>query len=213
MSRPAYFSACLFALGLTQASTALANNEERTVEVIKPAEQTSDIRRASLDGKRVELGVYGGFLSVEDFNTNGVAALSLSYHFSSRLLAQVNYGRSNVERATFEEVSGGDFLAESDRDFEYQSVLIGLRLMQGRSFLGARRKFNSYLYLMAGPSQVSFAGQDNTGVVFGISYKTVLTDWLTLDLNFRDIVVDREFLSYEKTTHNTELTFGLNALF
>lgn len=213
MSCRTFLSVSLATLTLAQASAVVANGETRSVEVIRPAEQTSDIRRAAIDGKRFELGVYAGLLSVEDFNTNAVTGLSLNYHISTRFLAQLNYGLSSVERATFEEISGGDFLADDDRDFEYQSLLAGYRLMNGRSFLGARRKFNSHLYLLAGPARVSFAGEDNTGAVVGINYKTVLTDWLTLDLDFRDIIVEREFLGTDKRTHNIEMTLGLKVLF
>lgn len=213
MPSPKYYSACLLALGLAQVSTAAADSEKRSVEPIKPPEQSSDIRRAAIDNERFEVGPFAGFLSVEDFDTNLVTGISVNYHVSSRFLAQFNYGLAVVERATFEDVSGGNFLSEDDRDFEYVSLLAGYELMQGRSFLGARRKFNSHLYLMAGPSQVSFAGEDNTGLVVGINYKVVANDWLTLDLDFRDIIVDREFLGTTKTTHNTQLTLGFNALF
>lgn len=224
MPYPAHFSRCLLAIGLSTASatgafadssdsTNAKANDERRVEAIKPEEQTTRASRAAIDSERFEAGLYGGILSVEDFGTQGVGGFSVNYHFNSHFLAQINYGRSDVERATFEEVSGGDFLAESDRTFEYRSLLGGYRLMEGRSFLGERRKFNSYLYIMAGASQISFAGEDNSGIVVGLTYKTVLTDWLTLNLDFRDIILDREFLDDTKTTHNTELTLGLSALF
>lgn len=215
MSRPTYFSACLLGIGLTALNTAIADSEGTPVTVIQPAEQTTSIRPAVIDGGQFEFGPYVGFLSVEDFNTNLVAGLSLSYHVNSRLLAQFNYGRSTTERATFEDISGDgeNFLSEGDRDFHYQSLLAGYNLMPGRSFLGERRKFNSYIYLMAGAGRVSFAGEDNTGLVLGINYKTVLREWLTVNLDFRDVIVDRAFLGNNKTTHNIEMTLGISALF
>lgn len=207
-------SACLMTLGLTVlASPAFSNSAGKTVEVIKPKEQISDIKPAAIDTERFELGPYVGFLSVEDFNTNTVAGLSLSYHINSRFLTQLSYGQSSVGRATFEEVAEGDFLSEKDRDFDYQSLLAGYNLMQGRSFLGQRRKFNSHVYLMAGAANVSFAGQDKTGLALGITYKTVVTDWLVVNLDFRDIMVDREFLGNSKTTHNTEIGLNITAMF
>lgn len=215
MLGPTYFSTCLIGLGLMGLSgTAGANADgDRNANVIKPVERTSRIKPAAIDTEKFELGAYLGFLSVEDFNTNRVAGLSLNYHISVQFLAQINYGQSTVERATFEEVAEGNFLSNRDREFNYQSLSAGYNLLHGRSFLGAQRKFNSHVYLMAGAAQVSFAGQDNTGLVLGVNYKTVVTDWLTVNLDFRDLIVDREFLGNRKTTHNTELSLGVSALF
>lgn len=212
MSCSTYLSACMIGLGLS-ALTHTAYGEGKTVEVIKPKEQTTNIKPAAIDTERFELGAYVGLLSVEDFSTNTVTGFSLSYHLNSRFLAKLNYGRSTIARATFEDVSEGNFLLEKDRDFEYQSLLGGYELAQGRSFLGQRRKFNSHIYLLAGPGRVSFAGQDNAAIVIGISYKTVMTDWLTVNLDFQDIIVDREFLANGKTTHNTEITLNISAMF
>lgn len=183
-----------------------------SVEVIQPVEQTSSIRRAAIEGGQFEFGPYVGLLSVEDFNTNPVMGLFVAYHVNDRFLAQLDYGQSTVDRASFEEVSEGTFLSDSDRDFSYQSVLAGYNLMHGRSFLGERRKFNSNLYLIGGAAKVDFAGEDNIGFVYGINYKTVLKGWLTLDLNFRDFVVDRDFLGDSKATHNIEVSLGINIL-
>ncbi len=205
---------CLVALGLSVLSThSLAQEQSARVEVVKPPERTERARRAAIDSEHFELGAYFGALSVEDFSTELSGGITLNYHISSRFMVQGHYAQADIERATFEEVSGGNFLSEADRTFEHLSVLAGYRLAEGRSFFGGDRKFNSYLYALAGPSQVSFAGEDNTGLILGLSYKTVLTDWATLNLDVRDIVVNRSFLGDDKTTHNTELALGFNLLF
>lgn len=205
---------CLITLGLSALSMNGHTQEPGSrVEVVKPPERTEHARRAAIDSENFELGAYLGALSVEDFSTQVSAGLTLNYHISSRFMVQAHYAQSDVGRATFEEISDGNFLSDSDRTFEQLSVLAGYRLAEGRSFFGEARKFNSYIYVLAGPSQVSFAGEDNTGLTLGLSYKTVLTDWATLNLDARDIVVDRSFLGDKKTTHNTELAIGLNLLF
>lgn len=214
MRYAAAFPACLVALGLSAFSlNAHAQEQGSRVEVVKPPERTERAQRAAIDSEHFEVGAYLGALSVEDFSTQLSVGLTLNYHLSTRFMVQAHYARSDVERATFEEISGGNFLSDSDRTFEHLSVLAGYRLAEGRSFFGGRRKFNSYLYALAGPSQISFAGEDHTGLAFGLSYKTVLTDWATLNLDVRDLVVDRSFLGDDKTTHNTELAVGLNLLF
>lgn len=214
MSFPAYFSAGVFGFGfMVVASAALGGPDGSSFEVIKPEEKPSKIKPAAIDSEKFELGPYVGMLSVEDFNANRVVGLSLNYHMSKRFIFQLNHGESTVSRATFEEVSEGNFLSKNDRDFEYSTLLAGYKLMHGRSFLGESNKFQSDIYLMLGAASVDFAGDDGTGAVFGINYKTTITDWLTLNLDFRDIIVDRDFLGSNKTTHNTEITLGINALF
>lgn len=214
MSCFTYFrSMCALGLSLAAlASDAYGYDQGRTVEVIKPPEQTSRIKPAAIDSERFEFGPYAGFVSVEDFGANTVTGLALGYHVSHRFLAQLNYGRASIGRAAFEDVIDGEFLAENDRNFVYQSLLGGYMMVQGRSFLGRQRKFNSHIYLMAGAGKVSFAGQDNPAIVFGIDYKTVLTDWLIISIDFRDIAFERAFLGSSKTTHNTEVTVNLSVM-
>lgn len=204
-------SLTLALLGAAPSAPALANNER--VDVIKPPEQSARATRSALDDEHFEIGLSVGRLSVEDFESNTSATLSFNYYPFDRWVVQGLYGRADISRATFETVAGGNFLGEDDRVLEYQGVLGGYQVLNGRSFFGARRKFNSYLYLLAGPAQVDFAGEQNSGGIVGVSYKTVLTDWMTLNLDFRDIVAERHFLGADKTTHNLEVSIGLGVIF
>lgn len=211
MSRPFHPLICLLSLGL--AANSFGDDSGNSGAVIEANKKTVSAQVAAIDTEKFELGGYLGMLSVEDFNSNPVTGLSLVYHINNRFLAQVNYGTSTVGRAAFEEIVGGNFLADGDYDFEYVNVLAGYKLLDGRSFLGKRHKYNSSIYIMAGPTQVSFAGEDNTGIVFGASYRTVMTDWLTMNLDVRNTLVDRDFLEDNKKTNNTEMFLGINALF
>jgi outer membrane beta-barrel protein len=66
---------------------------------------------------------------------------------------------------------------------------------------------------MGGIEKVQFAGNDETGFIFGASYKIVLTDWLTGTVDLRNHNFKREFISDSKTTNNIEMTVGFSALF
>lgn len=211
MSRPMNILACMLGLAIT--TNTYGDDTSKPVTVIDPDKAVTTVQAAAIDTEHFELGPYVGLLSVEDFNSNPVTGISFSYHIHRKFIAQINYGLSTVDQAAFEEVAGGDFLAKEDYDFKYVNILAGYNLLDGRSFLGKRHKFNSAIYLMAGVADVSFAGNDNTGMVFGVNYKAVITDWLTLNLDFRDTIVNREFLNDEKKTNNTELLLGVSALF
>jgi outer membrane beta-barrel protein len=201
---------CLLGLGVTAYS--YGDNGNKPVKIIEPDKPVTSVQPAAIDTERFELGAYVGLLSVEDFNTNPVTGFSLSYHINDSFIVQTNYGASTVSKAAFEEVAGGgDFVG--DHDFTYINLLAGYKVLDGRSFLGKRQKFNSAIYLLAGAADVSFARNSKTGMVLGASYRAVITDWLTMNLDVRDTIVDIELLGDSKKTNNTEMVIGVNALF
>lgn len=198
-------------MGLMATAYTYGQNNAKPVKIIEPNKPVTSVQAAAIDTEKFELGVYGGLISIEDFNTNTVTGLSFSYHITGSFLATLNYGTATVSKAAFEDVAGLNFL--EDYDFTYTSILAGYKLVDGRSFLRKRHKFNSAIYLQAGAAQVEFAGQDNAGLVIGASYRTVITDWLTMNLDIRDTMVDVELNNNSKKTNNTEMAIGINALF
>jgi outer membrane beta-barrel protein len=210
MPRPINMLVYLLSLGIT--SYSFAENNNKHVKIIEPDKTVTSIQAAAIDTEKFELGPYVGLLSVEDFNSNFVSGIAFTYHINKKFITQINYGLSTVKKAAFEEVAAGNFLAKKDYDFEYVNLLGGYDLLDGRSFLGKNHKFNSAIYLLVGAAEVSFAGEKNTGLVAGVSYRAVITDWITINLDLRDTRVSRNFLNDEKTTKNTEKLLGLNVL-
>ena len=187
--------------------------EDHDVTVIEPVKKAKEIKSAAIDDERFELGAYLGVISLEDFNTVSMLGLSASYHVFPKWILSVAYGKSGSPEAAFEQQEDGDFVEDRDAGFEYVSLLGSYQLLEGRSFLGVNKKYSTHLFVDAGVEDVTFAGESQTGVVFGATYKMVLTDWLTTDLRMRDHVVERTFLGDEKTTHNIEMVLALQALF
>lgn len=197
-------------------NTPLYATEEKTskpISIIKPKKKVTKVKSSAIDTENYELGIIYGSLSVEDFSTNPLTGLSMTYHFNSTYMAQLIHTRSEVDKATFEQVIGLNFLREGDRKFKSTQLQVGYQLFHGRSFQGAQKKFNSHIYLTAGVEQVKFAGDSQVGMTVGATYKIVTTDWLTLDLNLRNHFVNRDFLSDNKQTSNIEFSIGVNALF
>ena len=186
-----------------------------SVKIIEPKKEITVAKSAAIDDESVELGLYTGYLAVEEFNANPVFGVALAYHVTPKLMLQLNYGESEVDRATFENLAQGNFLTREGRSFEYYSLLAGYKILRGRSFFGKNSKYNSDIYLFAGASSVDFADGKDTGVVFGSSYRVVLTDYLTMNVDFKGYSVDREIESLDdkQNTLNTELVFGLNVIF
>lgn len=206
---PTLLACALFAVsGFTLAQD---KESKKPVKIIEPTKSAPQLQAAAIDSEKIELGIYTGLLSVEDFNTNVVTGVAFNYHLSKRFIAQAAYGKTEVDQAAFEKVANGRFL--SDYEFTYVDLVVGYKLLDGRSFLGKRHKYNSALYFLGGAADVSFGDNSETGIVLGTSYRTVLTDWMTLNVDVRNTTVDMELNGVTKKTNNTELNVGLNALF
>lgn len=186
--------------------------QDENVRVIEPDKEGSEARYAAIDSEKFELGAYIGMLSVEDFGSDVVSGIELSYHFTPAWMLQLNYGEASVDEAAFE-TSDRSFLTESDRDFEYYSLVAAYRLLRGRSFIGSRNKYDSDIYLLAGPERVRFAGDREWGLGFGVSYRLVLADWVIANVDIREHLVKRTFIGDRKQTMNTELRIGFSWLF
>ncbi len=186
---------------------------EQEVQIIKPDEQDTAPKGALLDSEKFEIGFSLGQVAVEDFNSQGATNINITYHINSDFSLLFESGKADIDPATFEEVLGRNYLSESDREFNYQTLAGGYKLTHGRSFLGASSKYESNIYLLFGVDRIEFARNDETGFMLGAKYKTVLTDWLTWDLSIKNHFFEREFNGESKQTQNTELSFGLNVMF
>lgn len=208
----------IFVFGISLISVCHAENNDsnidiKPIKVIEPAKEQRIVQGAAIDTESFEVGVFAGSISVEDFSANGLFGVSSIYHFSDRMLVLASYGRSDVDKATFEKVVGGSFLKSSDRKLEYFDIQYGYNLFPGRSFMGKERKYNSGIYLLTGIGSTKFAGDKNVTLILGSSYRIVMTDWLTWNIDFRDRIFNREFIDDSKQTHNIEITSGINVLF
>jgi outer membrane beta-barrel protein len=199
--------------GICFSVNALSQNSKDSVVIIEPEKTVTNVQAAAIDDEHFELGFYLGSISVEEFNTNLITGLSLTYHINSNWLTQAQYGITKVQRAAFEDTSGFIFLSEDDLNYEYIRVMGGYKIIDGRSFLGKRHKFNSAVYFLAGISDIDFAGSRNQGVALGLSYRTVITDWLTMNLDINNTTVNLELFGDKKKVNNTEMNIGVNALF
>lgn len=182
------------------------------IKIIEPKKQQRDIHEAAIDTELFEVGIFTGYIAVEDFNSNFVSGLSAAYHFKERMMLLAHYGSSKIDRASFETNTQSNFLSDSDRKFTYLDLQFAYNVFPGKSFFGNTSNFDSGIYLLAGAGRTKFAGDTATGFVFGSSYRMVITDYMTVNFDFKDHLFDRDFTE-KKQTHNIEFTAGANVLF
>lgn len=212
----------LICLAVTASACSLFGRDDAPVDdvdastsVISPEVARRDIRQPKIDTENFEVGAFAGLLSVEDFGSTTVYGVRGRYHITEGLFAEGTYATSSkLDLTSAEVLAGFDLLGSGDRKYGYYDVAVGYNLLPGETFIGRNRAFNSALYVIAGAGQTSLGADDYFTMTFGAGYQVLATDWLALDFGVRDHLFDLEFTTGEKkSTHNIELTMGINYFF
>ena len=183
-------------------------------QVIEPVVERRDIEEPDIDTENFEVGAFAGILAIEDFGSDLVYGARLTYHLTEGFFVEGSVGRSNAGMTSFEILGGGaPILSDSERELPYYNLNVGYNILPGEAFVGQVRAYNTGLYIIAGMGSTRFAGDDRFTVNFGAGYRFILTDSISLHMDFRDHLFDIDVVGEEKTTHNLEATLGLTAFF
>jgi len=185
----------------------------QTDPVIQPEVQRREVKESDINTENFELGLFFGFLSIEDFGTDIVYGLRLDYHITEDLFLQGSYGLSSAGTTSFERIGGITLLSDAQRDYTYYNVLLGYNLLPGEAFITRSTTFNSSLYVVAGAGNTEFAGDNHFTITWGAGYAITVNSWLAVHLDFRDHVFNIAVTGEDKTTHNLEATLGINYYF
>jgi outer membrane beta-barrel protein len=206
-----YCALAALTLGALPLSALAADQPE---QVVQPEIERREVSEADIDTENLEIGVFYGAMSVEDFGTNPVYGARLGYHVTEYVFVEAAYGHTDTSETTFERLSGSaQLLAGDDRKLDYYNLSFGFNLFPGESFVGRKWAFTSGFYLIGGVGSTSFAGEDNFTWNFGCGYKVLANDWLALRVDARDHIFDVDLLGQNQTTHNLEFTGGLSIFF
>ncbi|MCP4471718.1 MAG: outer membrane beta-barrel domain-containing protein [Gammaproteobacteria bacterium] len=201
-------------LVLPAAEAAAQSDEDGQTSLIEPQIERVDFDESLIDTADFEIALYGGYLAVENFDTNFVSGLRLGYHISEDFFVQASYGSSKVGKTSFEKLSGGaPLLSDSERDVEYYLISLGFNLFPGEAFLTDSTTFNTVFYISGGLGSTDFAGDERHTLTYAAGHRTVFTDNFSLDIEMRDLVFDMDIFGKEETTHNLEFTVAVNLFF
>lgn len=200
-----------------QEEVVLSSDEEPTSippRVIEPEVERREVRVARIDSENVELGVYYGALSIEDFGTNPVQGITAAYHVTEDLFFQASFGRSKAGRTSYETLGGAvQLLTSSERHFTYYGLSLGYNLFPGEVYIGRNLAMNSSLYLLGGIGSTKFAGDQRFTVNFGAGYRILPTDWLAIHIDVQDRVFQSDLLGRDKLTNNIGAHLGVTVFF
>lgn len=193
--------------GPVLAQTPFPQQEEEPIFQPKVERRKVDI--AAIDTEDFEVGPFVGWMSIQDFGVNTVAGVRLSYHINEDLFAEGTLGATKADKTSYELLSGGSqILTPDQRDFTFYSISLGYNLFQGESFFGARKAFNSALYLIGGIGNTDFGGSERFTVNLGVGYRFLANDWLSFHLSLRDHFFEHDLFGADTTAHNWEASFS-----
>lgn len=199
----------LLLLALAVPVTAPAQPQE---PVIQPEIDRRDIRIPRINVDDIEIGVYGGVLSVQDFGSESVSGARVAYHLTEDFFVEAAFGRSTVSDESFRRL-GIPVFTSPEEDLEYYHLSVGYNLFPGEIFFGKNWAMTSAVYLIGGVGNASFNDEDNTAFNIGIGIRVLPTDWLALRAEMRDLLFESDILGKNELKHNFELTFGLSVYF
>lgn len=181
---------------------------------LTPELDRRQVKLANIDTENFEVGISGGLLSVEDFETNPVAIAQLTYHVTEDFFVQARYGSSEVGQSSFDRLSGAaSLLGENDRDLTFYDLSVGVNVFPGEAFLLDKWAVNSSFYIVGGAGNTDFAGSERFTVNAGLGYRMIANDFIAFNFSVRDHVFDTELTGSKKATHNIEIGAGLSIFF
>jgi outer membrane beta-barrel protein len=198
----------------TDTSATTASDDAAPPRVIEPQVERRQVKVPRIKSSNVELGLFYGALSIEDFGSNPDYGVTAAYHITEDFFFQGEAGRSRGGRTSFETLSGNiQLLTEAERRFTYYDLSLGYNFLPGEAFIGRGVAMTSAFYLLGGFGATDFAGDTKFTVNFGAGYRVVPTDWLALHVTVQDHVFQTSLLGVTKLTNNIEARMGATVFF
>lgn len=212
-----FLTAAMVASLILAPSLALAATDPEQLELEPLVVREPDRRQVdvdALDSENIEIGVFGGIMSIQDFGTDTVVGARLAYHITEDFFVEGTYGQTTLGQTSFERLSGGaQILTDDERDLTYYNVSLGWNIFPGEAFVGGRFAFKGGLYLVGGVGSTNFGGDNRFTINGGVGYRLIATDWLAMHVTLRDHVFDSDLLGEADTLHNLEFSGGLTLFF
>ena len=188
--------------------------DEAPPRVVEPEVARREVKVPKIRSSNIEVGLYYGELSIEDFGGHPVWGVTGAYHITEDFFFQAEYGSSKAGRTSFEVLGGNvQLLTESERRFTYYDLSLGYNFLPGEAFFGRGVAMTSAFYLIGGFGGTDFAGDTKFTVNFGAGYRVVPADWLAVHITVQDRVFQSSLLGTTKLTNNLEARIGVTVFF
>ena len=190
-----------------------SSNNDALDAIVSPDIERRVITEDMLDSEDWEVGVYGGVLNVEEFDSNLVYGLRLAYHMTEALVLEINLGSSEVGDSFEESLDGGlPGLNSDDRKYSYYNISYVYNIFPGEIFFGSNTAYKTDIYLMGGLGNTTFNQNDFFTFSVGAGLRFYLTDAIALHATLKDHIYDSDVATVQQV-HNIESTLGLSVYF
>lgn len=186
---------------------------EDSKSLIEPDVKPQKVDESLIDTENFEIGVFGGVLNIEDFESSPVYGARIAYNLSESFFLEANVGFAEGGETSFEKLAGDvELLTDHERDYTFYNLNFGYRILPGEAFIGDYA-FNTNFYLVAGAGATEFAGDNRFTGNVGFGYQMLLTDSFSIHVGAREHMYNIDVLGEDKTAFNTELSAGLSVFF
>jgi len=196
-------------IGLLLAGKVFAEQPE---QVIQPELDRREIHIPKIDTEDVEIGIYGGTLSVEDFGAESVEGARLAYHVTEDFFLEGVTARSTVSDESFYRF-GVPIFSQREVDLTLYYLSIGINLFPGEVFIGKKWAMTSAVYLTGGVGKVNFNEENHNAFNFGIGIRLLPADWFSIRAEMRDHLFESDILGNNELKQNFEFSLGLSVYF
>ena len=187
---------------------------EDTPQVVEPRVERRAISTPEIDTENWEAGLFVGSISIEDFGVSFLYGGRIAYHFTEDVFAEATVGSAKAGKTSYEDLSGAaELLTDSERQFTYYDLAIGWNTLPGEVFLGGNRAMPSAVYFTLGAGSTRFGGDDHFTIALGAGLRLLVTDWVAIHLDARDLMFESDLLGENKLTQNLQFNLGVTAFF
>jgi len=173
---------------------------------------TTPEKNINIDTEYFDVGVFTGILNIEDFNSELVTGINMTFNANEDFFIQFNYLEADASLSSFE-LSQGRLFAGNDRKFTHFDFLLGYNLFLGEHFMSDTNTRLSSMYLVAGVGDTEFGGEESFTYTLGLGYQVALQRNILVRIDFRDYIYKTNIIGENNSTHNTQLSAGVSFLF
>jgi len=203
----------LAALPCSNSANAAEEEVDRQVQVKADVERRQ-IFDDLLDSENFEVGLQGGMISIEDFESSGWLGAHIGYHITENFYLKARYGQAKGGETSFEKlVNSAPLLTDEQRELTYYGLNIGYNLLPGEIFFSKDLVFNSIFSIELGAGSTEFAGDEQFTVNVTANYRVFINDWVAWDIGMSDYIFDTQVTGESKTTHNLNFVTGISIYF
>lgn len=180
------------------------------------AEDGSSDKGLNINNEIFALGAFVGIVNIEDFTSEMVPGISLTFRASEDFFIQYNYLQvGKVDPSLYEEQEAAPvYFTGKSRKFSHYDLLVGYNIFQGEFFKAQAETVLSSLYVVLGAGETAFGEESRFSYTAGLGYQMGLTKRLNFNVDFKNYIYNSSvILEQDKTVNTTQISSGINYVF